>query len=56
MLHKDMEGDAKEESSKEEEDEFEPPPDGSLQAALLSSFESAHAESSTMVVHAIVLE
>jgi hypothetical protein len=42
-------------SSKEEEEE-PPPPCGSLQAALLGSFETMHRETSTRTVRAITLE
>jgi hypothetical protein len=42
--------------SSEEEDEELQPPCGLLQAVLLGSFETVHRESSTRVVHAVVLE
>jgi hypothetical protein len=41
--------------SSEEEEEVPLPPCGPLQAALLGSFEMAHRESSTRVVHTITL-
>jgi hypothetical protein len=42
--------------SSEEEEEEPPPPCGLLQEALLSSFETAHRESSTRAVCTVVLE
>jgi hypothetical protein len=42
--------------SSEEEEEEPPPPCGPLQAALLSSFASAHMESSMRAMRAVVLE
>jgi hypothetical protein len=41
--------------SEEEEEEVEPPPCGLLQASHLGSFESAHRESTTTVLHAIII-
>jgi hypothetical protein len=50
-----MEGNTEEESQKDKEEEFEPPSSGSLKAALIGSFKSAHTESNTRSVRAIVL-
>jgi hypothetical protein len=51
-----LEDDEIDKSSSEEEEEVEPPPCGPLQATLLDSVESAHRESTTWAVCAIVLE
>jgi hypothetical protein len=51
-----LEDDEIDKSSSKEEEEVEPPPCGPLQATLLDSVESAHRESTTWAVCAIVLE